>query len=93
MSMDNFVCGTVLYETGFLILWVATILREEEDKGLSGQPAIYGTRENQWRSGSASDSNAKGSGFEPRQGKGFSSSYETPEILGAGDFHVLRMRR
>jgi hypothetical protein len=27
---------------------------------------------------------AKGSGFEPRQGQGCSSSYETPEILGAG---------
>jgi hypothetical protein len=49
--------------------------------------------ENQWRSGSASDSNAKGSGFEPRKGQGFSSSYEMPEILGAGDSHVLRMRR
>jgi hypothetical protein len=49
--------------------------------------------ENQWRSDSASDSNAKGSGFESRQGQGFSSSYETPEILGAGDSHVLRMRR
>jgi hypothetical protein len=49
--------------------------------------------ENQWRSGSASDSNVKGSGFELRQGQGFLSSYETPEILGAGDSHVLRMRR
>jgi hypothetical protein len=37
--------------------------------------------------------NARGSGFEPRQGQGFSSSYETPELLGAGDSHVLRMRR
>jgi hypothetical protein len=44
-------------------------------------------------SGSASDSNAKGSGFEPRQGQGFLSLYETPELLGAGDSHVLRMRR
>jgi hypothetical protein len=51
------------------------------------------SRENQWRSGNVSHSNAKGSGFEPRQGQGFSSSYETPEILGAGDSHVLRMRR
>jgi hypothetical protein len=42
--------------------------------------------ENQWCSGSASDSNAKGSGFEPRQGQGFSSSYETPEILGVTSF-------
>jgi hypothetical protein len=41
---------------------------------------------------SASDSNAKGTGFETRQGQGFSSSYEMPEILGAGDSHVLRMR-
>jgi hypothetical protein len=24
-------------------------------------------------------------------GEGFSSSYETPELLGAGDSHVLRM--
>jgi hypothetical protein len=35
----------------------------------------------------------KGSGFEPRQGQGFSSSYETPKIPGAGDSHVFRMRR
>jgi hypothetical protein len=42
---------------------------------------------------SASDSNARGSGFQPRQGQGFSSSYETPKLLGAGDSHVLRMRR
>jgi hypothetical protein len=49
--------------------------------------------ESQWRSGSVSVSNARGSGFEPRQEKGFSSSYETPELLGAGDSHVLRMRR
>jgi hypothetical protein len=49
--------------------------------------------ESQWRSGSASDRNAKGSEFEPRQGQGFSSSYETPELLGAGDSHILWMRR
>jgi hypothetical protein len=36
---------------------------------------------------------SRSSGFEPRQGQGFSSSYETPKLLGAGDFHVLRMRR
>jgi hypothetical protein len=42
---------------------------------------------------SASDSNAKGTGFETRQGQGFSSSYETPEILGAGDSNVLQLRR
>jgi hypothetical protein len=39
------------------------------------------------------EDNAKGSGFEARQGQGFSRLYETPEILGAGDSHVLRMRR
>jgi hypothetical protein len=50
-------------------------------------------KESQWRSGSASDSNAKGSGFEARQGQGFSSSYETPELLGAGDSHVHWMRQ
>jgi hypothetical protein len=49
--------------------------------------------ESQWRSGSASVSNARSSGYEPRQGQEFSSSYETPELLGAGDSHVLRMRR
>jgi hypothetical protein len=38
-------------------------------------------RESQWRSGSASDSNAKGAGFAARQGQEFSSSYETPELL------------
>jgi hypothetical protein len=44
---------------------------------------------------SASDSNAKGSGFAARQEQEFSSSYETPESLGAEDSraHVLRMRR
>jgi hypothetical protein len=56
-------------------------------------PSFHLHWENQWRSGSASDSNTKGLGFEPRQGQGFSSSYVTPEILGAGDSHVLRMRR
>jgi hypothetical protein len=39
-----------------------------------------------------SDSNAKGSGFGACQGQEFSRSYETPELLGAGDSHVLRMR-
>jgi hypothetical protein len=32
-------------------------------------------------------------GSSPVRGQGFSSSYETPELLGAGDSHVLRMRR
>jgi hypothetical protein len=32
-------------------------------------------------------------GSSPVRDKDFSSSYETPEILGAGDSHVLRMRR
>jgi hypothetical protein len=44
-----------------------------------------------WRSGRASVSNTRGSGFGPRQRQGFSSSYETPELLGAGNSHVLWM--
>jgi hypothetical protein len=39
------------------------------------------------------DSSAKGSGFAARQGQEFSSLYEMPELLRAGDSHVLRMRR
>jgi hypothetical protein len=48
---------------------------------------ILRREKSQWPSGTTSVSNAKGSGFEPRQGQGFSSSYETPELLGAGDSH------
>jgi hypothetical protein len=48
-------------------------------------PPCYIIIESQWRSGSASVSNARGSGFEPCQGQGFSSSYETPKFPGGGD--------
>jgi hypothetical protein len=47
----------------------------------------------EWHSGSTSVSNARDLGFEPRQGQGFSSPYEMPELLGAGDSQVLWMRR
>jgi hypothetical protein len=57
------------------------------------QTMVISHGESQWRSGSASVSNVRGLGFEARQGQGFSSSYETPELLGAGDSHILRMRR
>jgi hypothetical protein len=57
------------------------------------EPVYFTAKMSQWRSGSASDCNAKGSGLAARQGQEFSSSYETPELLGAGDSHVLRMRR
>jgi hypothetical protein len=64
-----------------------------EEMSPSGGFCLHCQRESQWHSGSASVSNARGLGFKPRQGQRFSNSYETPELLGAGDSHVLRMRR
>jgi hypothetical protein len=49
-------------------------------------------RESQWRSVSASVSNARGSGFEPVRDKDFRVCMRRPKLLGAGDSHVLRMR-
>jgi hypothetical protein len=54
---------------------------------------IDGGPESQWRSGSASVFNARNSVFEPVKDKDFRVRMRRPIILGAGNSHVLRMRR